>query len=101
MGLKSYINVYSNMLMSVHISSALMFSEKGLNNVPYFQNSLKGLCALEQKEWIGRIGDKKIGKCYETCPVGVVVYLRELALYIYSITSQLKWFLILYLNLKI
>ena len=44
------------MLMSVHISSALMFSEKGLNNVPNFQNSFKGLCALKQKkmDWKNR-----------------------------------------------
>lgn len=92
-------NVYSNML--IHISPALMFSEKGLNNVPYFQNSFKGLCVLKQKGRIGRIGDKKTGKRYQTCLWGVVVYLRKLALYIYSITSPLKWFFILCLNLKI
>lgn len=73
------------MLMSVHISSALMCPGKGWNNVPYFQNSFKGLCALKQKEWIGRIGNEKIGKCYETCPMGAVVYLHELALYISGI----------------
>lgn len=88
------------MLMSVHIS-ALTCQKTGLNNAPYFQNTFKGLRAWEQKEWIGKIGDKKFGKCYETRPMGFVVYLREIALCIYSITSQLKWFFILYLNLKI
>lgn len=63
------------MLMSVHISSILMCPGKGLTNVPYFQNTFKRVCALKQKEWIGRLGDKKIGKCYKTCPMGVVVYL--------------------------
>lgn len=62
------------MLMSAHIS-ALMCPKKGLNNVPYFQNTFKGLCALKQKAWVGKIGDKKIGKFYKTCPMGVVVYL--------------------------
>lgn len=44
------------MLMSVHISSALMCPGKGLNNVPYFQNIFKGLCALKQKrmDWTDR-----------------------------------------------
>lgn len=57
--------------MSVHISSALMCPGKGLNNVPYFQNAFKRLYALKQKEWIGRMDAKKIGKWYETWPVGV------------------------------
>lgn len=88
------------MLMSVHIS-VLMCPEKGPNNMPYFQNTFKRLCALKQKEWIGRIDDKKMGKCYEICPTGVVACLPELALYIYSVTSQLKGLFILYLNVKI
>ena len=41
------------MLMSAHIS-ALMCPKKGLNNVPYFQNTFKGLCALKQKHGLER-----------------------------------------------
>ena len=59
------------MLMSVHIASALMCPGKGLNNMSYFQNTFQRLRAFKQKEWIGRIGAKKIGKWYETWPMGV------------------------------
>jgi hypothetical protein len=49
--------------MSAQISLAFMNPEKGLNNLLYFQNTLKESCTLKQKEWIGRADDKKIEKC--------------------------------------
>lgn len=68
----SHIKVYWNMLMSLPISSTLMWSEKGLKNVSYFQNTFKGLCAGNKKNVLDVWVIRKVGNAYQTCPTGVI-----------------------------
>ena len=70
------IILYLSILKHANVCSHLCFDvpKERVNNGLVIR-ILSKECALRQKEWIGKIGDKKIGKCYETCPMGVVVYL--------------------------